>query len=49
MPLLFIGMEHIMLSNFDFADENLNAAEKLCDSDPLLLNERGVMALNRGE
>ena len=39
-------MEHIMLSNFDTADENLEAANKMCDSDPLLLNERGVMAFN---
>lgn len=42
-------MEHIMLSNFDTADESLEAADKMCDRDPLLLNERGVMAFNRGK
>ena len=36
-----------MLSNFETADESLEAANKMCDSDPLLLNERGVMAFNR--
>lgn len=46
---MFVGMEHIMLSNFDLADEALNAAHKMCDGDPLLYNERGVMAFNRAE
>lgn len=48
LPLMFVGMEHIMLSNYDMADESLNAADKMCDGDPLLFNERGVMAFNRG-
>ena len=47
LPLMFVGMEHIMLSNYDMADESLNAADKMCDGDPLLYNERGVMAFNR--
>lgn len=46
---MFVGMEHIMLSNYDMADEALNAADKMCDGDPLLYNERGVMAFNRGK
>jgi hypothetical protein len=49
LPLMFVGMEHIMLSNHPLADEALNAANTMCDGDPLLLNERGVMAYNRGE
>ncbi|KDQ57264.1 hypothetical protein JAAARDRAFT_58730 [Jaapia argillacea MUCL 33604] len=48
LPLMFVGMEHIMLSNYDLADEALNAAYSMCDGDPLLANERGVMAYNRG-
>ncbi|KAL5503810.1 CUT9 [Sanghuangporus vaninii] len=48
LPLMFVGMEHIMLSNYDMADEALNAADKMCNGDPLLYNERGVMAFNRG-
>ncbi|KZV78912.1 TPR-like protein [Exidia glandulosa HHB12029] len=48
LPLMFVGMEHIRLSHFDAADDALNAAYKMCDSDPLLVNEMGVMAYNRG-
>lgn len=49
LPLMFVGMEHIMLSNHPLADEALNAANTMCDGDPLLLNERGVMTYNHGE
>lgn len=49
LPLMFVGMEHIMLSNYALADEALNAANSMCDGDPLLYNERGVMAYNHGE
>ncbi|KAJ8586943.1 TPR-like protein [Rhizopogon salebrosus TDB-379] len=44
LPLLFVGMEQIMLSNHVLADEALNAAYAACDGDPLLINELGVMA-----
>ena len=46
LPLMFIGMEHIVLSNYGQADESLDAANAMCDGDPLLINERGVMAFN---
>lgn len=49
LPLLFIGMEQIMLSNYRLADEALGAAAALCEADPLLCNERGVMAFNHGD
>ncbi|KAF8876755.1 hypothetical protein BD779DRAFT_1559710 [Infundibulicybe gibba] len=49
LPLMFVGMEHIMLSNYALADESLNAANIMCDGDPLLINERGVMAFNHGD
>jgi anaphase-promoting complex subunit 6 len=45
---MFIGMEHIILSNYGQADESLDAANAMCDGDPLLINERGVMAFNHG-
>ncbi|KAI9460370.1 TPR-like protein [Russula earlei] len=48
LPLMFIGMEHIVLSNYGQADEALDAANAMCDGDPLLINERGVMAFNHG-
>lgn len=46
---MFVGMEHIVLSNHSLADEALHAAHTMCDRDPLLVNERGVMAYNHGE
>ncbi|KAI6110197.1 hypothetical protein EDD16DRAFT_1486805 [Pisolithus croceorrhizus] len=49
LPLLFIGMEQITLSNHQLADEALHAAHAACDSDPLLINELGVMAFTHGE
>ena len=49
MPLLFVGMEQIVLSNHSLADEALNAANTACDGDPLLMNELGVMAFTHGE
>jgi len=45
---MFIGMEQIILSNYGQADESLDAANAMCDGDPLLINERGVMAFNHG-
>ncbi|KAI0636086.1 TPR-like protein [Trametes polyzona] len=44
LPLMFVGMEHMILSNLKLAEEALLAAQHMCDSDPLLYNERGVMA-----
>ena len=49
LPLLYVGMEQLSLSNLDYAGEALSAAYKMCDSDPLLLNELAVMAYHRKE
>ena len=49
LPLTFVGMEQITLSNYELADEALAAAFTMCDGDPLLLNEKAVMEYNRGE
>ncbi|KAF9523572.1 hypothetical protein CPB83DRAFT_775294 [Crepidotus variabilis] len=49
LPLMFVGMEHILLSNYRLADEALDAAYSMCDGDPLLINERAVMAFNHGD
>ena len=49
LPLMFVGMEHIVLSNHALADEALFAANSMCDGDPLLKNEMGVMAYNHGK
>ncbi|KAI0648950.1 TPR-like protein [Trametes meyenii] len=49
LPLMFVGMEHMILSNLKLAEEALFAAHHMCDSDPLLFNERGVMAFMKEE
>ncbi|EIN10021.1 TPR-like protein [Punctularia strigosozonata HHB-11173 SS5] len=49
LPMLFMGMEHIILANHAQAEEAFEAARMICDEDPLLYNERGVMAYTRGE
>ena len=41
------GTHH--LSNFDQADEALDALFSMCDGDSSLLNERGVMAYDRAQ
>ncbi|KAH9945212.1 TPR-like protein [Epithele typhae] len=46
LPLMFVGMEHIILSNKQQAVEAFDAAQNMCDGDPLLYNERGVMAFS---
>ena len=49
LPLLCVAMEHLQLSNHLLAEENLAGAALLCDSDPLLFNERGVLAYAKQE
>ncbi|ORY74829.1 anaphase control protein cut9 [Protomyces lactucae-debilis] len=43
LPSLFLGMQHLHLNNFVLADEYLGTAYKMCQTDPLLLNELGVL------
>lgn len=44
LPQLFLGMQEIALGNLTIAREYLTAAWGLCDRDPLLINEIGVVA-----
>ena len=46
---MFVGMEHLVLSNETPALEALNASLTMCSSDPLLLNEIGVMQFTKNE
>lgn len=48
LPQLFLGMQHLQLSNWILADEYLQGASALCQTDPLLLNELGVTYYHRG-
>lgn len=43
LPQLFLGMQHLQLNNMNLANEFLQAAHKVCGTDPLLLNELGVV------
>ncbi|KAH8090448.1 cell division control protein 16 [Filobasidium floriforme] len=48
-PHVCIGMEHLHLNNLELAKESFELAQKMNPSDPLLLNELGVCAYNRGD
>jgi len=41
-------MQHLQLNNLQLAEEYLFQAHGICDSDPLLLNEIGVAAFEKG-
>ncbi|KAA6406503.1 MAG: anaphase-promoting complex subunit 6 [Lasallia pustulata] len=43
LPHLFLGMQNLQLNHMTLAQEYLTAAHQLCQSDPLLLNELGVV------
>lgn len=43
LPQLFLGMQNLALGNLKLAREYLRAAWEICQSDPLLLNELGVV------
>ncbi|GAA5884461.1 hypothetical protein JCM16303_005092 [Sporobolomyces ruberrimus] len=49
LPLMFIGMQHLGLSNIVLAEEYLLAAKELGKDDPLLLNELGVVCVHNEE
>ncbi|KAF8339828.1 uncharacterized protein EI90DRAFT_3037909 [Cantharellus anzutake] len=49
LPSLYIGMEHLRMMNLPLAQEYLEGAYDLCDSDPLLLNEMGVLASHQNQ
>ncbi|KAJ4993445.1 anaphase-promoting complex subunit cut9 [Stagonosporopsis vannaccii] len=49
LPPLFLGMQNLHLSNLRLAHEYLDAAYSLCPTDPLLLNELGVVAYHSAD
>lgn len=44
LPQLFLGMQEIAVGNLTVAKEYLSSAYDICEHDPLLLNESGVVA-----
>lgn len=49
LPQLFLGMQNLQLNNIPLAREYLDTAYRLCETDPLLLNEMGVIAFHSTE
>ena len=49
LPHLFLGMQNLQLANLALAREYFRTAYQLCDRDPLLLNEMGIVAYNQDQ
>ncbi|OZJ05246.1 hypothetical protein BZG36_02307 [Bifiguratus adelaidae] len=49
LPSLFLGMQHLQMDSVALADEYLHASYKLCENDPLVLNEMGVLLYQKRE
>ena len=47
LPELFLGMQNLQLNNMKLARQHLIAAHELCSTDPLLLNELGVVSYHQ--
>lgn len=43
LPNMFLGMQHLQMNNVNLAEEYLLASYQICNTDPLLLNELGVI------
>lgn len=49
IPNLFLGMQHLQMNNVSLAEEYLLASYQICNTDPLLLNEMGVINYHKNE
>ncbi|KAJ4377498.1 anaphase-promoting complex subunit Cut9 [Neocucurbitaria cava] len=49
LPQLYLGMQNLQLSNLSLAREYLKTAYDLCETDPLLLNEMGVVYFHQDQ
>lgn len=49
LPKLFVGMEHLHQDNLSLARLSLDAAAAISTADPLLANERGIVAFQTGD
>ena len=49
LPNLFLGMQHMAMSNLQMAQEYLLASHYICNADPLLLNELGVLYFHKAQ
>lgn len=49
LPNLFLGMQHLQMNNLNLAEEYLMVSYHICNSDPLVLNELGVINFYKGD
>lgn len=49
LPSLFLGMQHLQLNSLTLAEEYLQTAYTICNADPLLLNELGVVFYHKDQ
>ncbi|RCK56427.1 Anaphase-promoting complex subunit cut9 [Candida viswanathii] len=49
LPNLFLGMQHLQMNNLNLLEEYLLASYHICNSDPLLLNELGVINFHKNQ
>lgn len=49
MPNLFLGMQHLQMNNVSLAEEYFLASYHICNSDPLLLNEMGIIYYHKNQ
>ncbi|KAK6465407.1 anaphase-promoting complex component [Scheffersomyces coipomensis] len=47
LPNLFLGMQHLQMNNLNLSEEYLLASYQICNTDPLLLNELGVINFHK--
>ncbi|EGV64727.1 anaphase-promoting complex subunit Cut9 [Yamadazyma tenuis] len=49
LPNLFLGMQHLLMDNLNLAEEYLSTSYQICNTDPLLLNELGVIHFHKND
>jgi anaphase-promoting complex subunit 6 len=49
LPQLFLGMQNLQLNNLSLSREYLKTSYDLCENDPCLLNEMGVVYFHEGQ
>ncbi|OBA23421.1 TPR-like protein [Metschnikowia bicuspidata var. bicuspidata NRRL YB-4993] len=47
LPNLFLGMQHLQMNSINLSEEYLLASYQICNTDPLLLNEMGVIQYHK--
>lgn len=49
LPNLFLGMQYLQMNNLNLSEEYLLASYQICSTDPLLLNELGVIYFHKND